>query len=134
MPKQVPRTDRMAVDIQRALAELIRTEVEELHESLITITGVKVARDLGYADISVSILGGPSEMRGDSLTCNQSDKVKATLGKLKSYDKELRFALAKKVKLRVMPELRFHLDSTLTDANQIRRLIDEQSSRSGSSE
>ncbi len=119
--KQYKRTDRIATDIQRELAKLICFEIEDVSKNLITITGVKVTNDLAYADISISVLGSAPLPHGGGV----DPAIQEALATLNENAKRLRHHLASKVKLRIMPQLRFHYDATLAKANELMKLIAE---------
>ncbi|HYH41526.1 MAG TPA: 30S ribosome-binding factor RbfA, partial [Burkholderiales bacterium] len=58
MPKDYPRTRRIAEQIQRELADLIRTELKDPRvNSLVTVTGVEVSRDQAHAKVFFTLLG-----------------------------------------------------------------------------
>ncbi len=46
MPKDYARTDRVAEQIQRELAELVRLDVKDPRVHMVTLTGVEVAARL----------------------------------------------------------------------------------------
>ncbi|MDE2117548.1 MAG: ribosome-binding factor A, partial [Betaproteobacteria bacterium] len=58
MPKDYARTDRIAEQIQRELAELVRLEVKDPRVRLVTLTGVEVARDYSHAKVYYTTLEG----------------------------------------------------------------------------
>ncbi len=88
---------------------LIR-EVQDPRLSGISITDVKVDRELAYADIFVSALEG-------------NVRSKEVLAGLRSATGYLRHALAERVDLRVFPRLRFHWDPTPERADHIEKLL-----------
>ena len=51
MAKEYSRTQRIAEQIQRDLAQLIQREIKDPRIGMVTISFVKVARDLGYAEV-----------------------------------------------------------------------------------
>ncbi len=48
---------RLADQIQRELADLIRRDLKDPRLGMITISAVKVSKDMGYADVYVTVLG-----------------------------------------------------------------------------
>ncbi|MBO6850685.1 MAG: 30S ribosome-binding factor RbfA, partial [Marinobacter sp.] len=103
MPREFSRVDRIGDQMQRELAQLIQREVKDPRVGMVTVNAVKVSRDLGYADIYVSLLST------EELT-EESPEVKASLGALNKASGFLRGQVGRAMKLRVMPQLRFHLD------------------------
>jgi ribosome-binding factor A len=58
MAKDYTRTDRIAEQIQRELAELVRLEVKDPRVRMVTLTGVEVARDYSHAKVFFTTLDG----------------------------------------------------------------------------
>jgi len=55
------RTDRVAQQIQREIAELVRLEINDPRVRLVTITGVEVAGDYSHAKVFFTRLDGKHE-------------------------------------------------------------------------
>lgn len=106
------RTDRIADQIQRDLAVLLQREIKDPRLGLPTISGVKVSKDLAYADIYLTFMA-----------LNEPDKVDDALHVLENASGLLRSLLSKSIKLRVMPRLRFHYDETIVEGPRISALI-----------
>jgi ribosome-binding factor A len=106
------RTDRIADQIQRDLALLLHREIKDPRVGMPTISGVKVSRDLAYADIYITFMA-----------IDDPDKVKQALSVLNNASGLLRSLLSKSIKLRVMPRLRFHFDQTIVDGPRLSALI-----------
>ena len=51
MPKGYARIDRIAEQVQRELAQLLRLDVKDPRVRMITITGVEVNRDYSHAKV-----------------------------------------------------------------------------------
>jgi len=111
-PRGYNRTDRIADQMQRDLAMLVQRELKDPRLGMVTISGVKVSRDLAFADIYVTFMGIEGE-----------ENVKQGLDVLTSAAGFLRSSLAKGLKLRVIPSLRFHYDQTVVDGPRMSALI-----------
>src|SRR3569623_644156 len=65
------RTQRVADQIQREIATLIRQEIKDPRIGMVTVSSVKVSPDMGYADIYVTVMGSTlddtAESRKESL-------------------------------------------------------------------
>jgi ribosome-binding factor A len=109
MPSQM-RMQRIADRIRQELSEMVVMELSDPRLSGITITDVKVDRELAYADIFVSAIEGHE----------RAPEVLAGLEHASGY---LRHALAERIDLRVFPKLRFHWDITPERADRIERLL-----------
>ena len=122
MPKEFSRIDRIADQIQRELAQLIQREIKDPRLGMITINAVKVSRDMGYADIYVSLL------TTEDLT-EDSPEVHESLAVLRKSAGFLRGQLGRAMKLRMVPHLRFHFDRLPGKSRRIDSLIDEAMGR-----
>jgi ribosome-binding factor A len=116
MAQDFKRTDRIAEQMQRDLAELIRTSLKDPRIGMITVNSVEVARDLGYADIYVTLLT-VEDLDADS------DHVKQTIKILNGAAGFLRTELGRMIKLRMIPQLRFHFDASVKRGRQLDQLI-----------
>ncbi|TJZ73274.1 30S ribosome-binding factor RbfA [Chitiniphilus eburneus] len=112
MPKNFTRSDRIAQQLQRDLAELIRAELDHPKASLITITDVEVTRDYSHAKVFYTFLG----------TAEEAEAIAAKLEAAKGY---LRSELARGFKLFKMPELHFHYDHSVEQGMHLDSLIAE---------
>ncbi len=104
------RQQRIAERIQEELAELLVFEVADPRLEGITVTDVRVDRELGYADVYVSALEG----------AERAPEVLAGLDAARGF---LRKMLAQRIPLRVFPRLRFHWDPTPERADRIEALL-----------
>ncbi|SFU94163.1 30S ribosome-binding factor RbfA [Halomonas korlensis] len=112
--REFKRTDRVADQLQKELAVLIQREVKDPRLGMVTVSGVEVSRDLGYADVHVTLLGEEDAAR-----------IKENLKVLKQAAGFLRSQIARRVKLRHVPELRFHFDESVVRGQRLSSLIDE---------
>lgn len=115
MAGEFSRTSRIGDQLQKELASLIQFEVKDPRLGMVTINEVRVAKDLGYADIYYTVLG--LDDNAERLAENQ-----AALDSAKNF---LRHRLAKEVKLRIMPHLRFHYDTSVVNGARMSALIDQ---------
>jgi ribosome-binding factor A len=106
------RSLRVAEEIRHALSDILaqhHLSDPDLAGKTVTVTGVKISPDLRNAEIFVLPLGGEG---GDVL-------VKA-LNRAQGY---FRGELARAVKLRLSPLLRFHRDESFAEARRIEELL-----------
>lgn len=116
MAREFTRTDRISDQIQKDLATLIRTELKDPRVGMVTVNDVNVARDLGYADVYVTLL----TLEENNLN---SPEVKECLKVLNAAAGFLRSQLGKMIKLRTIPQLRFHFDSSVGEGRRLDSLI-----------
>lgn len=115
MPKNFSRADRVAQQIQRDVAELIRGELDHPKAKLVTITDVEVTRDYSHAKIFYTILG----------TVEEAKEMGEILEHAKGY---LRSQLARGFSLYKMPELHFEYDHSVENGVKLSNLIDKATS------
>lgn len=114
------RLQRLADQIQRTLATLIRDEINDPRlTGLVTISSVKVSPDLGYADIYVTILETSQDGGMNKELHLESINV------LKNAAGFLRTELSRTLKTRITPRLRFHYDEVTAHGNHMMALIHE---------
>lgn len=103
---------RVSELIQQELAEILQREASHLGLNLIaTVTGVTVSPDFSHAKIFISVL--------------EDDKVTEVIKKLNEASKDLRFVLAQRIKLRIVPNLKFFYDDSTHRGVHISSLIDQ---------
>jgi len=112
------RLKRMADQVQRELADLIRMELKDPRlGGLVTISGVKVSPDLGYAEVYVTVMG--RELADDQTAIAHAE----TLSVLNKASGFLRAELGRRIKTRITPRLRFHYDTVTAHGNYMTQLI-----------
>ncbi len=106
------RRARIADQIQRELAELIRLELRDPRVGLVTLTGVELSRDQSHAKVFFTVLGPDSQGR-------------EALEGLSHAAGFLRSSLAHRLSTRTVPELHFAYDESIERGVRLSRLIDE---------
>ncbi len=107
------RTDRVGDLIRANLAQIIRQDVKDPRVGeLTTISGVLVSGDLGHAQIRVSAFGDEAA---------RLESVEA----LKRASGFVRSRLARRVRLRRVPELEFVLDRGAEHSQNISDLLED---------
>ena len=111
--REFKRTDRVADQLQQELAVLIQREVKDPRLGMVTVSGVNVSRDLGYADVHITLLGD-----------DDPERIRENLAVLKRAAGFPRSQIARRIKLRHVPELRFHYDESVARGHQLSSLIE----------
>jgi ribosome-binding factor A len=104
------RLQRIAERIRDDLSEILLQEVSDPRLMGVSITDVKVDRELGFADIYFSAIEGSE----------RAAEIQAGFEHSQGF---LRHSLAQRIDLRVFPRLRFHWDPTFERADRIERII-----------
>lgn len=120
MARDYARSRRVGEQIQRELAELIRDEIRDPRVGTVTVSQVTVSKDLGYADTMVTQLGGTAET-----SLEMVDALNHASGFLRTQ-------LARRLRMKRMPALRFHYDETFDRGARISRLIEDVVARENS--
>ena len=108
-----PRRARIADQIQRELAELIRTELRDPRVgAMVTLTGVEMSRDGSHAKVFFTVLGAEAAVR------DAGEGLRHAAGYLRSL-------LAHRLTTRSVPELHFEHDASVERGVRLARLIDE---------
>ena len=112
MEKETTRQQKVARQIQKDLAEIIRLRGMAAYDgAMLTVSGVKITPDLALAKVYVSIF--------------PSAKAKDVMDQLDSETSRLRGELGRRVskQLRIVPELVFYLDDSLDYVEHIDELL-----------
>ncbi|HKM21931.1 MAG TPA: 30S ribosome-binding factor RbfA [Lachnospiraceae bacterium] len=113
MRKNSVKNARLNGEVQRELAEIIRSQMKDPRISPVTcVTDVEVATDLKTCKAWISVLGDAKA---------QQD----TMDGLKSAEGFIRHQLAQAMDLRNTPELRFVLDTSVEYGINMSKLIDD---------
>jgi len=112
MPRGSPRLGRIADQIQRDIAELLRTEVKDPRVGLVTLTDVEVSPDQRHAKVFFTVLGDR----------RQVELAIEGLGRAAGF---LRARLASIINLRMVPELHFVYDESVERGARLSQLIDQ---------
>ena len=94
------RTARLADMIMHELARIMVEDIQDPRLQLITISGVRLNRDMSVAEVLYTHIHG------------QSEDITQALSKAKGF---LRSSLGQKLRLRFVPELRFVWDTFLEE-------------------
>ena len=105
-------TKRVSERLQAAIANLIRTGMGDARLNLVTVTGVRVDRELERAHVWVC---------APALNEDRREQVLEALAGACGF---MRRELAVRMRIRRMPSLEFHWDFTPDNAAQVEYLID----------
>lgn len=104
------RTERVAGEVQQALARALQQDFSDLSDGLLTITKVRMSPDLRSGRVYVSVLGG-------------TKSHEKTLDKIKAETPHLRAAIGRAIRLRYVPELHFYLDDTQEEVARVESIF-----------
>jgi ribosome-binding factor A len=111
MPRDFPRSLRIAGQVQRELSDIIRLELKDPRVGMITLTDVEVTPDGAHARVYFTLLGEQSRI----------DEAAIGLQHAAGY---LRSQLAKRLNVRIVPHLQFKYDPSVERGARLSQLID----------
>lgn len=109
--KSFHRTDRVSAQLRRELGTLVHEAVREHGLPSVSVSDVEVTRDLAHAKVFVTAL--------------QPERSAEAMKGLKALAWDLRMELARRVKLRHVPDLHFHYDDSVDRGERIETLLRE---------
>ncbi|MCG9768598.1 30S ribosome-binding factor RbfA [Pseudoalteromonas sp. CO348] len=111
--REFSRTDRVAQQIQKEIAVILQREIKDPRLGMVTVSAVEVSRDLSYAKVFITVLNTSDE-----------DKTKQSAAILNEATGYIRSLLGKRIRARIMPELKFVIDNSLMEGMRISNLVD----------
>lgn len=109
MPKNYPRSNRVEELAREVLSEAIQ-ELKDPRVGFVTVTSVKLAKDLRVAQVYVSAMGADEERE-------------KTMEGLKHAKPHLRSILGREVRLRRLPEIEIVEDLTAQTSQRLEELL-----------
>ena len=104
------RLEQIGHQIRVELSEMLLREARDPRLGFVTITEVNVSADLGIARVNISCYGSEQEQ-------------KEALQALKHAAGFFRTAISKRIRMRTMPQLIFHLDHSMAHAEEVQRTL-----------
>lgn len=115
--KQSSSNRRVNEQAREVISEILLFEISDPRLDMVTITGVEVSYDRSVANVYYST--EPSRYTEVAQAFN------AAAGRIRSL-------MAKKLSWRVVPELRFHLDESVDNAQRIAEALSADAARNAS--
>ena len=112
MKKSFHRTDRVSAQLRRELGTLVHEAVREHGLPSVSVSDVEVTRDMAHAKVFVTAL--------------QEERSAEAVKALKELAPDIRYKLARAVKMRHVPELHFHYDDSVDRGERIETLLREK--------
>lgn len=103
------KVNHLETDVQRALSDILQNEIKD-KLAFITITGVKITNELSFMFAYYTVYGSKKDV----------EKTKETLERANGFIKN---QIAKRVKMRKVPELVFKYDQSYETGKHIEDLI-----------
>ncbi len=121
MPKSDTRLNRVNEELKKEISQVISFELKNPNiTGLISVTKVKVTPDLRFARVYVSLLN--------------SKNIKKTMKGLKEATGYIKGQIARKINLRVTPDLQFEIDDSMEYGEKIDKLLNEMNKKENKDE
>ncbi len=114
MPKEFGRSQRVASQMQKELAEILQREVDDSRLGFVTVNEVVLTKDLAVAKVYVTVLNA-----------NDEAAKRANVKVLNEISPFIRHELAKRMRLRHISELHFHYDHSFDTGMRVSELLHE---------
>ena len=116
MKKSFQRSDRVAEQVRRDLADLIQSELKDPRVGMISLTAVELTPDYAHAKVFFT-----------TLDAEHLDEVQRGLKRASGF---LRRELGRRIHIHTLPELHFIYDNSLERGSSLSQLIDKASALS----
>jgi ribosome-binding factor A len=110
MASKSPRIRKLNESVREALAEALERDVSDPRLALVTITSVEVSPDLHHARVFFTAHG-------------DEERYKLALEGLESAKRRLRQGVAKRVSMKYLPELAFHIDASVDEGMRVAEAV-----------
>ena len=111
MPREFSRSQRMAEQLRRELAEIIQDEIKDPRVGFLSFTEVRMSRDLSHAVVYCSVL--------DEQHLHESIEV---LNRAVGF---IRKSVGRRIRARIVPTLKFVADESVIRGAAMDNLISE---------
>ena len=110
--KPFSRNQRLEIEVMSILSESILTNINIPKDILITISDVKLTKDLKIAKVYFSYISTKNEFTSEYV-----------LDILKTEKKNIRYFLGTNLESKYVPELRFYFDDSFEEYEKIDRIV-----------
>lgn len=110
-PRGFQRSDRVAEQVRRDLADLIRNELKDPRVGMISLTAVELTPDYAHAKVFFT-----------TLNADHLEEVERGLKRAAGF---LRRELGRRIHIHTLPELHFVYDNSLERGSSLSQLIDK---------
>ncbi|MBV1911880.1 MAG: 30S ribosome-binding factor RbfA [Kangiellaceae bacterium] len=114
MAREFKRTDRVAEQLQRELAQIIQLEVKDPRVGMVTVCAVDLSRDLHYATTYVTFLGIEETV----------EATQSAIDILNDAAGFIRIQIGKRMRMRAVPHVKFIFDESIARGRDLSSLIE----------
>ena len=115
MAKEFSRTERVGQQIHKEVASILQNEFKNRDPRLgmVTVSGADVSRDLAHAKVYVTFFE------------NEPERIKEYMQILEDNKGFIRSLLARRIRMRAVPAVKFVQDTSITEGMRISNLVTE---------
>jgi len=106
------RQEKIQELLREEISDILRRELKDPRLGFITVTGAEITADLRHAKVFVSVMGSDAERAGN-------------MAILKKAEHFVRQAFARRVKMKVLPEIEFRPDTSIDQGVRIFELLEQ---------
>ena len=107
------RSDKVADLLKKEISLIITNEIKDTRLQNINITAVKVSDDIGIATVFYTVIGESIQKAESKI----DEKI------LEKFSGMVRSNLAKKIKIRRVPKIKFRFDESIEYSENIEKLL-----------
>jgi len=108
------RTDRVAQQVQQEIAMILQRDFKDPRVGWVTVSSVEVSKDLAYVTVFVTLLGQE----------DNKEKVEESIEILNKAGGFFRSEIGKRMRLRIVPEVKFEYDASLVTGIEMSKKVD----------
>jgi ribosome-binding factor A len=106
------RVDRLQSQLLKEISEILLNELRDAPPAMITFTRTEVTRDLKFAKVFYSALGSDEQ----TIQCAEF---------LKRHAGIIRHLVGRRMRIRSLPEISFHYDSSTQNVMRINEILEQ---------
>lgn len=106
------RQEKMQELLREEISDILRRELKDPRLGFVTVTGAEITSDFRHAKIFVSIMGSERERAGN-------------MALLKRAEHFIRQVFGKRVRMKVLPDIEFVLDTSVDSSIRILELLEQ---------
>ena len=115
MQRDFSRTDRVAQQVQQEIAMILQRDFKDPRVGWVTVSSVDVSKDLAYVTVFVTLLGQEDD----------AEKIEKTIEILNKAGGFFRGEIGKRMRLRIVPEIKFAYDDSIVTGIEMSKKVDE---------
>ncbi len=109
---QYKRSSRVGEELKREISDIIQNNLKDPRLGFVTVTAVEVSDDLRQAKVFYTVFGQNREKKGSQIALNRAAGF-------------IQQEIGKRIRLKFIPQLSFHYDSSVEYGARIDELLNQ---------